>query len=145
MLWVGERTRQLDCAHLEFVRGIQNPIGIKISHKCDPEELIKILEIINPDNKPGRVTLITRMSSTNVEIHLPKLIAAVQKEGANVLWVCDPVHGNTIKTDSGFKTRKFEDVRAELRAFFNVHRKMGTHPGGVGVEGWGGGGERGQL
>ncbi|CAN0197333.1 unnamed protein product [Laminaria digitata] len=134
MLWVGERTRQLDGAHMEFVRGVENPIGIKVSDKCAPDELVEILETINPANKAGKVTLITRMSSKVLDVHLPKLILAVQKAGLNVLWVSDPVHGNTIKTDSGYKTRKIEDVRSELRTFFDVHQRMGTHPGGIHIE-----------
>ncbi|CAM9180768.1 unnamed protein product [Ectocarpus sp. 6 AP-2014] len=134
MLWIGERTRQLDGSHIEFLRGVSNPIGIKISQKCPPEELVEILETVNPDNKAGRVTLITRMSSKYLEEHLPKLILAVQKAGLNVLWVSDPVHGNTIKTDSGYKTRRMEDIRSELRTFFDVHQRMGTHAGGIHIE-----------
>eukprot|EP00612_Vaucheria_litorea_P005534 CAMPEP_0171461870 /NCGR_PEP_ID=MMETSP0945-20130129/6138_1 /TAXON_ID=109269 /ORGANISM="Vaucheria litorea, Strain CCMP2940" /LENGTH=471 /DNA_ID=CAMNT_0011988289 /DNA_START=186 /DNA_END=1601 /DNA_ORIENTATION=+ len=134
MLWVGERTRQLDAAHLEFVRGIENPLGVKISDKCSPDDLLKLLDIINPENVPGRVTLITRMSAEKLRNHLPILIKAVQKEGRKVLWISDPVHGNTIKTESGYKTRPFDAIRAELRAFFDVHAEMGTHPGGMHIE-----------
>ncbi|CAM9918382.1 unnamed protein product [Pylaiella littoralis] len=134
MLWIGERTRQLDGAHIEFLRGVDNPIGIKVSQKCPPEELVEILETVNPANKAGRVTLITRMSSKYLDEHLPKLILAVQKAGLNVLWVSDPVHGNTIKTESGYKTRRMEDIRSELRTFFDVHQRMGTHAGGVHIE-----------
>ncbi|KAG5186073.1 3-deoxy-7-phosphoheptulonate synthase [Tribonema minus] len=134
MVWVGERTRQLDAAHLEFVRGIGNPLGVKISDKCTPDELLQLLDVINPTNTPGRVTLITRMNPDKLRKHLPELIRAVQREGRQVLWISDPVHGNTIKTDSGYKTRPFDKIRAELRAFFDVHAEMGSHAGGVHVE-----------
>ncbi|CAB9509287.1 deoxyheptonate aldolase 1, chloroplastic [Seminavis robusta] len=134
MLWVGERTRQLDGAHLEFVRGIGNPIGVKISDKCSPEELIRIIDTMNPQNIPGRLTIVVRMGAEKLRKNLPGLIRAVQREGKSVLWISDPVHGNTRKTDNGFKTRDFENIRAELRAFFDVHDEMGSHPGGVHLE-----------
>jgi 3-deoxy-7-phosphoheptulonate synthase len=134
MLWVGERTRQLDHAHLHFVKGIGNPIGVKISDKATPEELLTLLDNVNPDNIPGRVTIIVRMGADKLREKLPLLIRAVQREGRSVLWISDPVHGNTIKTESGIKTRPFDDIRAELRAFFDVHADMGTHPGGVHLE-----------
>jgi 3-deoxy-7-phosphoheptulonate synthase len=134
MLWVGERTRQLDHAHTHFVAGINNPIGVKISDKCTPEELISIIDTINPDNIPGRVTIIVRMGAEKLRANLPKLIRAVQREGRTVLWISDPVHGNTVKSSNGFKTRPFERIRDELRAFFDVHAEMGTHPGGVHLE-----------
>ena len=134
MLWVGERTRQLDHAHTHFVSGVNNPIGVKISDKCTTDELIKIIDAINPDNIPGRVTIIVRMGAEKLRANLPNLIRAVQREGRTVLWCSDPVHGNTIKTDNGYKTRPFDRIRDELRAFFDVHAEMGTHPGGVHVE-----------
>lgn len=134
MLWVGERTRQLDGAHLEFTRGIGNPLGVKISDKCSPEELIRIVDTMNPDNLPGRLTIIVRMGAEKMRKNLPGLIRAVQREGKSVLWISDPVHGNTYKTESGIKTRNFEKIRDELRAFFDVHDEMGTHPGGVHIE-----------
>jgi 3-deoxy-7-phosphoheptulonate synthase len=134
MLWVGERTRQLDGAHLEFTRGIGNPLGVKISDKCSPEELIRIIDTMNPQNIPGRLTIIVRMGAEKLRKNLPGLIRAVQREGKSVLWISDPVHGNTRKTDSGFKTRDFDNIRAELRAFFDVHDEMGSHPGGVHLE-----------
>jgi 3-deoxy-7-phosphoheptulonate synthase len=134
MLWVGERTRQLDGAHLEFVRGIGNPLGVKISDKCTPEELITIIETMNPQNIPGRLTIIVRMGAEKLRKNLPGLIRAVQREGKSVLWISDPVHGNTRKTENGFKTRDFNNIRAELRAFFDVHDEMGSHPGGVHLE-----------
>ena len=134
MLWVGERTRQLDHAHVHFVSGIGNPIGVKISDKCTPEELISIIDAINPDNIPGRVTIIVRMGAKLLREKLPVLIRAVQREGRTVLWCSDPVHGNTIKTEDGIKTRPFDYIRDELIAFFDVHQEMGTHPGGVHLE-----------
>lgn len=134
MLWVGERTRQLDGAHLEFVRGVGNPLGVKISDKCSPEELIRIIDTMNPQNIPGRLTIIVRMGAEKLRKNLPGLIRAVQREGKSVLWISDPVHGNTRKTEGGFKTRDFDNIRAELRAFFDVHDEMGSHPGGVHLE-----------
>jgi len=134
MLWVGERTRELDGAHLEFTRGIGNPLGVKISDKCTPEELIRIIDTMNPNNTPGKLTIIVRMGAEKVRKNLPGLIRAVQREGKSVLWISDPVHGNTRKTNNGFKTRDFDAIRAELRAFFDVHEEMGSHPGGVHLE-----------
>lgn len=134
MLWVGERTRDLDGAHLEFTRGIGNPLAVKISDKCTPEELIRIIDTMNPNNTPGKLTIIVRMGADKLRQNLPGLIRAVQREGKSVLWISDPVHGNTYKTDNGFKTRNFEKIRDELRAFFDVHDEMGSHPGGVHLE-----------
>jgi len=134
MLWVGERTRQLDGAHLEFTRGIGNPLAVKVSDKCTPEELIQIIETMNPQNIPGRLSIIVRMGAEKLRKNLPGLIRAVQREGKSVLWISDPVHGNTRKTENGFKTRDFDNIRAELRAFFDVHDEMGSHPGGVHLE-----------
>jgi 3-deoxy-7-phosphoheptulonate synthase len=134
MLWVGERTRQMDGAHLEFLRGVGNPLGVKISDKCTPEQLIEICDKMNPMNIPGRLTVIVRMGAEKLEKNLPGLIDAVQREKKSVLWISDPVHGNTYKTESGYKTRDFDAIRKELRAFFDVHHKMKTHPGGVHLE-----------
>lgn len=134
MLWVGERTRQLDGAHLEFTRGIGNPLGVKISDKCTPEELLHIIDTMNPQNIPGRLTIVVRMGADKLRKNLPGLIRAVQREGKSVLWISDPVHGNTYKTESGIKTRNFDKIRDELRAFFDVHDEMGSHPGGVHLE-----------
>ncbi|KAK3254284.1 ohospho-2-dehydro-3-deoxyheptonate aldolase 1, chloroplastic [Cymbomonas tetramitiformis] len=133
-LWVGERTRQLDGAHLEYIRGINNPIGIKISNKCPPAELVELIETINPTNEPGKITVIIRMGAGNVREYLPGLVKAVSAAGQHVVWVSDPMHGNTVKSDSGYKTRPFESIREELRAFFDVHDELGTHPGGVHLE-----------
>mmetsp|Transcript_12572 Transcript_12572/g.15140 ORF Transcript_12572/g.15140 Transcript_12572/m.15140 type:complete len:507 (+) Transcript_12572:19-1539(+) len=134
MVWVGERTRDLDSAHLEFCRGIGNPLGVKISDKCTPDELINIIDTMNPQNIPGRLTIVVRMGAEKVRQKLPGLIRAVQREGKSVLWISDPVHGNTRKTDNGYKTRDFDAIRDELRAFFDVHDEMGSHPGGVHLE-----------
>ena len=134
MLWVGERTRELDGAHLEFVRGIGNPLGVKISDKCSPEELIRIVDTMNPQNIPGRLTIIVRMGADKLRKNLPGLIRAIQREGKSVLWISDPVHGNTYKTASGIKTRNFDKIRDELLAFFDVHDEMGSHPGGIHIE-----------
>ncbi|XP_057976378.1 phospho-2-dehydro-3-deoxyheptonate aldolase 2, chloroplastic-like [Malania oleifera] len=134
MLWVGERTRQLDGAHVEFLRGVSNPLGIKVSDKMDPKELVKLCEILNPHNKPGRLTIITRMGADNMRIKLPHLIRAVRQAGLIVTWVSDPMHGNTIKAPCGLKTRPFDAIRSELRAFFDVHDQEGSYPGGVHLE-----------
>ena len=109
-VWIGDRTRQPDGAHVEFCRGIKNPIGLKCGPTMKPEELVKLCDILNPENTPGRLTLISRFGADNVEKYLPKLIKAVKKEGAKVVWSCDPMHGNTIKAATGFKTRTFESV-----------------------------------
>lgn len=134
MLWVGERTRQLDGAHLEFTSGIGNPLAVKVSDKCTPEELIQIIDTMNPQNIPGRLSIIVRMGAEKLRKNFPGLIRAVQREGKSVLWISDPVHGNTRKTESGLKTRDFDNIRSELRAFFDVHDEMGSHPGGVHIE-----------
>ncbi|XP_073285989.1 phospho-2-dehydro-3-deoxyheptonate aldolase 2, chloroplastic-like [Primulina huaijiensis] len=133
-LWAGERTRQLDGAHVEFLRGIANPLGIKVSDKMDPNELVKLIEILNPHNKPGRITIITRMGAENMRVKLPNLIRAVRRAGQIVTWVSDPMHGNTIKAPCGLKTRPFDAIRAEVRAFFDVHEQEGSNPGGVHLE-----------
>ncbi|CAI0449560.1 unnamed protein product [Linum tenue] len=134
MLWCGERTRQLDGAHVEFLRGISNPLGIKVSQKMDPAELVKLIEILNPANKPGRITIICRMGAENMRVKLPHLIRAVRRSGIIVTWVCDPMHGNTIKAPCGLKTRPFDNILAEVRAFFDVHEQEGSHPGGIHLE-----------
>ncbi|KAL0726400.1 hypothetical protein Bca4012_022493 [Brassica carinata] len=134
MVWVGERTRQLDGAHVEFLRGISNPLGIKVSDKMVPSELVELIEILNPQNKPGRITVIVRMGAENMRVKLPHLIRAVRGAGQIVTWVSDPMHGNTIMAPSGLKTRSFDAIRAELRAFFDVHDQEGSFPGGVHLE-----------
>ncbi|XP_059307468.1 phospho-2-dehydro-3-deoxyheptonate aldolase 2, chloroplastic [Lycium ferocissimum] len=134
MVWVGERTRQLDGAHVEFLRGVANPLGIKVSQKMDPNELIKLIDILNPANKPGRITVIVRMGAENMRVKLAHLVRAVRGAGQIVTWVCDPMHGNTIKAPCGLKTRAFDSILAEVRAFFDVHEQEGSHPGGIHLE-----------
>ncbi|PCJ76383.1 MAG: 3-deoxy-7-phosphoheptulonate synthase class II [Rhodobacteraceae bacterium] len=134
MLWIGDRTRQLDGAHVEFCRGVQNPIGMKCGPTIEPDDLIRLIDRINPDNIPGRMTLIARFGQGNVDKHLPALIRAVEREGKKVVWSCDPMHGNTIKSNSGYKTRPFERVLGEVREFFAVHQAEGTYAGGVHFE-----------
>nr|XP_016476366.1 PREDICTED: phospho-2-dehydro-3-deoxyheptonate aldolase 2, chloroplastic [Nicotiana tabacum] len=134
MIWVGERTRQLDGAHVEFLRGVANPLGIKVSQKMDPNELVKLIDILNPTNKPGRITVIVRMGAENMRVKLCHLIRAVRGAGQIVTWVCDPMHGNTIKAPCGLKTRAFDSILAEVRAFFDVHEQEGSHPGGIHLE-----------
>jgi 3-deoxy-7-phosphoheptulonate synthase len=134
MVWIGDRTRQPDGAHVEFFRGIENPIGMKTGPSLDPDELIRLIDILNPDNDPGRLTLIARMGAEQVHEKLPPLIRAVQREGRKVVWSCDPMHGNTVKSSTGYKTRPFDKVLAEVRGFFDVHQAEGSHAGGVHVE-----------
>ena len=133
-LWVGERTRALDGAHIEFARSISNPIGLKVGPGVTPADLLALIEALNPGGQPGRLTLITRMGAGRIRDVLPGLVRAVAEAGAPVAWVCDPMHGNTFEAPSGHKTRNFDDVLAELRGFFDVHRAEGTHPGGIHIE-----------
>jgi 3-deoxy-7-phosphoheptulonate synthase len=133
-LWIGERTRQLDGAHMDFAQKIHNPIGVKLGPKTTPEEVLAIIAKLNPNNEAGRLTFITRMGAGLIREKLPALIESVKKSGATVLWVCDPMHGNTYEAPSGYKTRKFDDVLDEVRGFFEVHKKLGTHPGGIHIE-----------
>eukprot|EP00955_Chlamydomonas_euryale_P116054 366394-Chlamydomonas_euryale.AAC.3 len=132
-LWCGERTRQLDHAHLEFMRGIGNPIGVKVSDRCTPDDLLTMIRAFNPDNIPGRLTVIVRMGANKLRQHFPKLLQAVKDAGLVVTWQSDPMHGNT-ETVQGYKTRRYENVRAEIEAFFDVHDQMGTVPGGIHLE-----------
>lgn len=134
MLWIGNRTRQLDHAHIEFVRGLRNPIGIKVGPSLDPEGLLRLIERLNPTNEPGRLTLITRMGVEQIAAKLPSLIRQVQREGYTVVWSCDPMHGNTVKTSVGVKTRSFNRILAEVRDFFQIHHAEGTYPGGIHCE-----------
>jgi 3-deoxy-7-phosphoheptulonate synthase len=134
MIWIGDRTRQPDGAHVEFCRGIKNPIGIKCGPSLPEDELLKLLAILNPDNVPGRITLIARFGSDKIAGHLPKLIRAVKRDGANVVWSSDPMHGNTMKLQSGYKTRPVDRVLDELRSFFAIHRAEKTYPGGIHLE-----------
>ncbi|MEE1950436.1 3-deoxy-7-phosphoheptulonate synthase class II [Pseudomonas alcaligenes] len=134
MLWIGDRTRQLDGAHVEFMRGIENPIGVKVGPSMDPDELIRLIDILNPDNDPGRLNLIVRMGADKVEAHFPRLLRKVKEEGRQVLWSSDPMHGNTIKASSGYKTRDFAQILSEVKQFFQVHRAEGTVAGGIHIE-----------
>ncbi|MBM6594624.1 class II 3-deoxy-7-phosphoheptulonate synthase [Microvirga pudoricolor] len=134
MLWIGDRTRQPDHAHVEYMRGIKNPIGLKCGPSLKPDELLKLIDLLNPENEPGRLTLICRFGADKVFDHLPGLVRAVKREGRSVVWSSDPMHGNTIKAASGYKTRPFESVMGEVRNFFAVHQAEGTHAGGIHLE-----------
>ncbi len=134
MIWIGDRTRQLDGAHVEYCRGVQNPIGLKCGPSLAPDELLQLIDRLNPDNQAGRLTLICRTGAGKVEAHLPGWIRAVEREGKRVVWSCDPMHGNTVKSDSGFKTRPFDAILSEVEEFFAVHAAEGTYAGGVHVE-----------
>jgi len=133
-LWIGDRTRQLDHAHVEFIRGIKNPIGVKCGPSLKAGDLLKLMDILNPGNEPGRLTLICRFGDGKVEAHLPDLIRAVEREGKIVVWSCDPMHGNTIKAASGYKTRPFNAIMREVESFFDVCQAEGAYPGGIHVE-----------
>ncbi len=134
MLWIGDRTRGLEDAHVEFMRGIKNPIGVKAGPTMEPDELIRLIDAVNPENELGRLNVIVRMGADKVGDHLPELIRAVKREGKNILWSCDPMHGNTIKSSTGFKTRPVEAVLQEMKNFFAVHKAEGTYGGGVHLE-----------
>ncbi|WP_371223912.1 class II 3-deoxy-7-phosphoheptulonate synthase [Roseovarius sp. 2305UL8-3] len=133
-LWIGDRTRQPDGAHVDFLKGVQNPIGFKCGPSITTDDLKKLVSVLNPENEAGRITLINRFGAGKVGDHLPGLIRAVEEEGFNVVWSCDPMHGNTIKAASGYKTRPFENVLREVQEFFAIHRAEGTIPGGVHFE-----------
>ena len=134
MLWVGDRTRQLDGAHIKYLQGIANPIGSKIGPGTSPDDLLRLIDALNPDNEPGRITLITRMGADGLAKALPSLIRAVGREGKSVVWSCDPMHANTVKSNNGYKTRHFDSILAEVRGFFQVHKAEGSHAGGVHFE-----------
>jgi 3-deoxy-7-phosphoheptulonate synthase len=133
-LWIGDRTRQLDHAHVDYLRGIKNPIGVKIGPSMSPDEMLKLIDLLNPQNEAGRLTLIARFGAEKVGKHLPQLINAVKREGKVVIWACDPMHGNTIKAANGYKTRPFDLILKEVESFFEIHRSEGTHAGGIHVE-----------
>jgi 3-deoxy-7-phosphoheptulonate synthase len=133
-LWIGERTRQLDGAHIHFASTIRNPIGVKVGPTASPDDVVQMCELLNPDRIPGRLTLITRMGSTKVRDALPSIVQKVDASGVPVVWVCDPMHGNTREATSGHKTRQFDDVVTEVEGFFEVHRNLGTIPGGMHIE-----------
>ncbi len=134
MIWIGDRTRQPDHAHVEFCRGVNNPIGLKCGPSLGEESLLEVIDLLNPDNEPGRLTLIARFGADKIGEHLPRLIQAVKRDGRQVAWCCDPMHGNTITSASGYKTRPFERVLSEVQDFFAIHRSEGTHAGGVHFE-----------
>jgi 3-deoxy-7-phosphoheptulonate synthase len=134
MVWIGERTRQIDGAHIEFCRGIRNPIGMKVGPTVEGDELIRLIDLLNPENEPGRLTLISRMGHEKIAERLAPLVRRVAREGRQVVWSCDPMHGNTIKSSTGYKTRPFDRILAEVRGFMAVHRAEGTHAGGVHFE-----------
>ncbi|MCI9887821.1 3-deoxy-7-phosphoheptulonate synthase class II [Micrococcales bacterium 31B] len=133
-LWIGERTRQLDGAHVEFLSKVKNPIGVKLGPTTTPEIALEFVKTLNPENIPGRLTFITRMGAGTIRDVLPGLVKAVTDAGANVVWITDPMHGNTITSSNGYKTRHFDDVMDEVRGFFEVHRDLGTVPGGLHIE-----------
>ena len=134
MLWIGDRTRQADHAHVEYMRGVKNPIGLKCGPSLTGDGLLQLIDALNPDNEPGRLTLICRFGANKVYDHLPQLIRAVEREGRSVVWSCDPMHGNTIKAVTGYKTRPFDLILKEVRTFFEVHQGEGTFPGGIHIE-----------
>ena len=134
MLWIGERTRQPDGAHVEFMKGISNPIGIKIGPTISKDDLLRLLDILNPENTPGRITLICRMGADNISKVLPSIIKEVVKSGKQVVWSCDPMHGNIEKANNGYKTRSLKNIISEIRQFFQIHRSEGTYPGGIHLE-----------
>jgi len=134
LLWVGDRTRQLDGAHIEFVKGIENPIGIKVGPSTDVDELVKILDYVNPENEAGKITLICRMGADKIDSHLPKIVQKIISEEKKVVWACDPMHGNTIKSNTGYKTRPVNNIFSEIQKFFMIHRSLGSYPGGIHLE-----------
>ena len=134
LLWIGDRTRQLDGAHVEFLRGVGNPIGLKAGPSLDADELLRLIDVLNPDNEPGRLTVIARMGADKVETLLPPLVRAADREGRKLVWSCDPMHGNTVKSSTGYKTRAVDRILAEVRGFFAVHQAEGTYAGGVHFE-----------
>jgi 3-deoxy-7-phosphoheptulonate synthase len=134
LLWIGDRTRQPDGAHVEFCRGIVNPIGLKCGPSLRPDELLRLVDILNPRDEPGRLTLICRFGADKIGAHLPALIRAVEREGRRIVWSCDPMHGNTVTAAGGLKTRPFDKVVSEVEQFFAIHRAEGTYPGGVHIE-----------
>eukprot|EP00741_Cyanophora_paradoxa_P005134 tig00000863_g4976.t1 len=133
-LWIGDRTRQPEGAHIEFMRGISNPIGIKVGPSMDPDELLRLLDILNPDDIPGRITIITRNGAHLVDEKLPPIMRAIARSGRTVTWSCDPMHGNTITSKTGFKTRRFDAVLSEVRSFFEIAKSEGVIPGGIHLE-----------
>ena len=134
MIWIGDRTRQLDGAHVEYMKGIKNPIGIKAGPSMNPDDLVRLAQTVNPDNEAGRLNIIVRMGANKVLDSMPQLVRAIEREGLDVVWSCDPMHGNTIKSSNNYKTRPVEDILTEMKQFFQVHKAEGTHAGGVHLE-----------
>ena len=134
MVWIGDRTRQPDHAHVEFCRGIMNPLGLKCGPSSKVDEMLRLIDILNPENEPGRLTLIVRLGADKVGEMLPQMIRAVKREGRAVVWSCDPMHGNTITATTGYKTRPFDLILKEVKSFFSIHASEGTHAGGVHLE-----------
>ncbi|MEM7047862.1 MAG: 3-deoxy-7-phosphoheptulonate synthase class II [Pseudomonadota bacterium] len=133
-LWIGERTRDLNGAHVNFLRGVENPIGLKCGPTMTPDDLLELIDLLNPGNEPGRLTLMTRMGAQDIERALPALVQAVQKQERQVVWCCDPMHGNTVRSALGMKTRRFDDIHREVRAFFKIVADQGAFPGGLHLE-----------
>jgi 3-deoxy-7-phosphoheptulonate synthase len=133
-LWVGERTRQPDGAHLDFLSRVRNPVGVKLGPTTTPEQVLQLIDILDPEREPGRLTFITRMGAGRIREVLPPLLETVAASGATPLWVSDPMHGNGLTTPTGYKTRRFDDVVDEVKGFFEAHRAAGTHPGGIHIE-----------
>ena len=134
MLWIGDRTRDVDGAHVEFLRGVKNPVGVKAGPTITADELLRLIDALNPTNEAGRLNVIVRMGADKIEKYFPELLRAVKREGRNVLWSIDPMHGNTVKASSNYKTRAFDQILAEVKGFFSIHKAEGTHPGGVHLE-----------
>jgi 3-deoxy-7-phosphoheptulonate synthase len=134
MIWIGDRTRQADHAHMEYCRGVKNPLGLKCGPSLKPDDMLRLIDTLNPQNEAGRLTLIARFGADKVGDHLPALVRAVKREGRTVVWSCDPMHGNTIKAASGYKTRPFDQILKEVKDFFAVHAAEGTFAGGVHLE-----------
>jgi 3-deoxy-7-phosphoheptulonate synthase len=134
LLWIGDRTRQLDGAHVEFLRGVSNPIGLKVGPSMGVEELLQLTRVLNPENIPGRLTLIARMGHDRITEKLPPLMGAMRDEGVHVVWACDPMHGNTFVASGGQKTRRFDDILSETAKYFELHQSLGTWPGGLHIE-----------
>ena len=134
LLWIGDRTRQLDGAHIDYFRGIRNPLGVKVGPTMRDDELVTLVKTLDPDNEPGRLVLITRYGSERIRDHLPGHVEALKRAGLGVVWACDPMHGNTTKTEGGYKTRECDRILAELQSAFSIHAELGGHLGGVHFE-----------
>jgi 3-deoxy-7-phosphoheptulonate synthase len=132
--WIGMRTADLNDAHVEYFRGLRNPVAVKVGPSVAPEQLLKLCDVLNPDNEPGRLSLIQRMGAAKVAEKLPPLVEAIKREGRRVLWICDPMHGNTESTSNGYKTRRFDNIRSELEQSFDLHAALGSRLGGVHLE-----------